>query len=112
MIASQQSEKRTFSVRFRLERTFFISTWGKKMKQYIVTEKELSDMKEIIFRLLELRLLLPGALDFTPESNENSKELLAQLIESIEKPEDMHEAICDELGQLCVILYRSETRSQ
>ena len=25
MIASQQSEKRTFSVRFRLERTFFIS---------------------------------------------------------------------------------------
>ena len=69
-------------------------------------------MKEIIFRLLELRLLLPGALDFTPESNENSKELLAQLIESIEKPEDMHEAICDELGQLCVILYRIETRPQ
>ena len=78
------------------------------MKQYIVTEEELFDMREIIFRLLELRLLLPGAMDFTPESNENSKELLAKLIDSIEKPEDMHEAICDELGQLCAILYHIE----
>ena len=71
---------------------------------YIVTKEELAAMKACVDRLTELRMLLPGAVEYMAQGNEYRREFLLEMIENTEKPEDLNRAISEALGELLVIL--------
>ena len=79
------------------------------MKAHIITTRELATLKTSLDRLYDLRLLLPGAIDRAAGGNEHRRALLLEMLDGIEKPDDLNAAILEELNTLNRTLTQIET---
>ena len=68
------------------------------MKYYMMSEYEMNEILTHLDRLYQLRLMIPGGVEYAAHGIEARKELLAEMIAEYERPADLHEAICKELG--------------
>ena len=104
---SQQSGNSLFRCVSVWGAPFYLDMGGKEM--YILTEEQWENLKASADRLSSLRLLLPDALDYAAHGNEKRKEALLEMVAEMDKPQDLHQAICAELEQLHVILSQIKT---
>ena len=80
------------------------------MKYYVISEYELTRIKESIDRLYELRMLIPGAAEHAVKGIEARRPLIAEMLANIEQPDNLHSAICTQLGSIsstmCIVQSR------
>ena len=70
------------------------------MKYYMMSEYEMTEILSHLDRLYQLHLMIPGAVEHSARGMETRKELLEEMIAEYERPDDLHNAICEELGMI------------
>ena len=74
------------------------------MKYYVLSEYEVAELKSHLERLYQLRLLIPGAKEHAACGIEARAALLEEMLAEYEHPDNLHDAICEELGRINYLL--------
>ena len=74
------------------------------MKYYVISESELTELKSHLDRLYQLLMMIPGAIEHAMHGIEARRPILEEMLEEYQRPENLHDAICEEMGRINSLL--------